>query len=130
MNKISLLKINTLKPHEATIPEKVMTLLWVVLKSGKWPHPIVVDEETSTIMDGHHRHKVALLLGLKVIPCYLVNYQKDVVVSSRRNNYSITAETIIHYSSNQRVYPYKTTRHTLSDGHKLPKINFLIKELQ
>ena len=130
MSKISLLQIDSLKPHEATIPEKVMQLLWVVLQSGKWPHPIVVDEETSTIMDGHHRHKVALLLGLKVIPCYMMSYKKNVIVSSRRNNYAVTAETIIQHSSNSTVFPYKTTRHVLSDGSKLPKINFSIKELQ
>lgn len=130
MSRISLLQIDSLKPHEATIPEKVMQLLWVVLQSGKLPHPIVVDEETSTIMDGHHRHKVATLLGLKVIPCYMMSYKKDVIVSSRRENYAVTAETIIQHSSNNKVFPYKTTRHTLSDGRELPKISFSIKELQ
>lgn len=130
MSKISLLKINTLKPHEATIPEKVMGLLLGVLKSGKWPHPIVVDKKTSTIMDGHHRHRVASLLGLEFIPCYLIDYQQDVLVSSRRNNYEITADTIIQRSDSKEVYPYKTTRHLLHKGHKLPRVNFLIEELQ
>ncbi len=129
MNKVLLVAPYLLRPHEAVIPEKVMSLLFEVMKRSKWLRPIIVDRETFTIMDGHHRHRVATLLGLKSIPCYLVDYKKDVQVFSRRRNYVISADSIIEYSKAKKLYPYKTTKHVFCK-HKTTKCNFLIKELQ
>ncbi|AWR97089.1 chromosome partitioning protein ParB [Acidianus sulfidivorans JP7] len=36
--------------------------------------PVIVDENTLVILDGHHRTKAAINLGIKKIPVYLVNY--------------------------------------------------------
>lgn len=126
---IFLVEVSILKPHEATIPEKVMELLLAILKCGKWINPIIVHNKTFTIMDGHHRYKVALLLGLKFIPCYLLNYKNDVKVFSRRADYQITPNSIIQHSVSKKVYPYKTTRHVFCHKNRLSKLNLSIEKL-
>lgn len=129
MDKISLIPIGMLKPHEATVPEKVLALLLKILKEGRWLQPIIIHNKTFTIMDGHHRYKAALLLGLKLIPCFLLNYEKDVVVCSRRANYIITPNSIIQHSTKNKLYPYKTTKHQFCPTYKLKTLNLPIKGL-
>lgn len=39
--------------------------------------PIVVDRNSLTILDGHHRHQAAVILGLDKIPVILVDYLSE-----------------------------------------------------
>jgi len=73
--EISLAEISSLKPHEETIPEVEMNLMNQILRSGIFRHPIIVDKNTNVILDGMHRHSVALRIGLKFIPVIYVKYQ-------------------------------------------------------
>ena len=82
-----------ISPHELIAHEKVKIrhALYILLKmifSGRFKVPLLIDAETKTILDGHHRCYVANRLGLKHIPCYLVNYLKDqsIKVHARRSD--------------------------------------------
>jgi ParB-like chromosome segregation protein Spo0J len=108
--RIKLLPISSLRPTEETDPEQIAWLLEEIPRCGAWIRPICVEAEHLVIMDGHHRYAVAGLLGLKRVPCVTYNYA-DVKVESRRAEFSIVPENIIHRGLKQDLFPAKTTKH-------------------
>ncbi|MGC8948605.1 MAG: ParB N-terminal domain-containing protein [Thermoprotei archaeon] len=72
--EISIAPTSTLKPHEETIPEMETNLMNQIIQNKMFKHPIIVDKQTNIILDGMHRHKVALRLKLKFIPVIYVSY--------------------------------------------------------
>ena len=44
---------------------------------GGYTKPLIVDKQTGAILDGHHRHSIAFLLGLKQVPALCVDYLND-----------------------------------------------------
>jgi hypothetical protein len=77
--------------------------------------PILIDKQTNTILDGHHRTAAAKLLRRKSIPARSVDYLHDhsVIVTSRRKNIPITKQDVIHAAMYKKLFPQKTTRHQL-----------------
>ncbi len=73
--EVSIAEVSSLKPHEETIPEIEKSLMAQILNSKMFRHPIIVDKETNVILDGMHRHKIALQLRLRYIPVIYVKYQ-------------------------------------------------------
>ncbi|HEY4513605.1 MAG TPA: ParB N-terminal domain-containing protein [Candidatus Paceibacterota bacterium] len=117
-----------ISPHELIAHEKVKIshALYLLLKmvfSSRFKVPLVVDSETKTILDGHHRCYVANRLGLKNIPCYLVNYMKDksIKVHARRSDIPVDKKKVIEMALSAKVFPYKTTKHE----YETPKFNSL-----
>ncbi len=107
---IKLLPISSLKPTEETDPEQVAWLLKEIPRCGAWIRPICVESEHLVIMDGHHRHAVANILGFKRVPCVIYNYS-EVKVESRRAEFMIAPEDIIYRGLKQDLFPFKTTKH-------------------
>jgi hypothetical protein len=65
---VELVSVKWLKPHEEIIPENFENLFNLIIGWNAYKKPILVDRETGTILDGHHRYSIALHLGLSVIP--------------------------------------------------------------
>ncbi|WP_338599657.1 ParB N-terminal domain-containing protein [Sulfolobus tengchongensis] len=61
-------------PHEDVIIEKVIDIS-MQLQRLKTIKPIVVDENTHVILDGHHRYTAALRVSLPKIPVIYVDYK-------------------------------------------------------
>lgn len=125
-NKYILIDVTKLKPNESTIPERIWDLVLDILEERKWKKPICVHESSFAIMDGHHRHQAALLLGLNKVPCLLFNYGSEAKVSST-NRQKVTPHDIIQRSQSENLYPYKTTCHEFFS--KIPRLNLNISEL-
>ncbi len=108
-----LIDPHLLNPHEKIDPFRAFLLLAKIAMDGKFIVPILIDVRSNTILDGHHRHWAAKVLGLKRIPCWPVDYLRDgsVLVSPRRARISVGKEEIIKRALEGNVYPYKTTRH-------------------
>ena len=49
-----------------------MTKRW-----GGYTKPLLVDKQTGTILDGHHRYSIAKVLQLKQVPALCVDYLND-----------------------------------------------------
>lgn len=75
--------------------------------------PVLIDDATRVILDGHHRWHASALLGLAVLPCYAVDYLHDpaIRVISRRTEIAIAKADVVAMGLSGRTYPYKTTRH-------------------
>ena len=102
--------LDDLQPTEATDPLRQMQVMDLVLRAGLWTAPIVVDEQTSAIMDGHHRYETAKALGFHSIPVVEMPY-RDVRVEARRPGVDVSISEIQKRAQSGNLYPPKTTRH-------------------
>ncbi|PVU76311.1 hypothetical protein DDW13_03510 [Acidianus hospitalis] len=73
-----LIKINQIITHEDI---DIVNLNKVIncIRKNKEIIPIIIDEESFMVIDGHHRFYAMKLLGFSKIPAYLINYRKDYV---------------------------------------------------
>jgi ParB-like chromosome segregation protein Spo0J len=111
--ELRLLRPDELRPHEDVDPERVASLVLEIRAAGTFYPPVLVDDATRVILDGHHRWRASSALGLRVLPCYCVDYLHDVVirVMSRRPEITVSKADVIATALAGRVYPIKTTRH-------------------
>jgi ParB-like chromosome segregation protein Spo0J len=76
------------------------------------------------ILDGHHRVKAFKLLGIKKIPCFLVDYfSENVKLFSRKKLVSVNKKSVIENALNGKLFPYKTTKHEIKEF----SLNYKIK---
>jgi len=77
--QISLIDIDSLKPHEEVIDALVDSLADAVKLQGNVRDPIIVDQEELVILDGMHRHDSLKRLNCRFAPCCLVNYDNPLI---------------------------------------------------
>lgn len=73
----------TLKPHEDVLVDEVKRIKDSLLSSGVQKKPLIVDAETGVIIDGAHRFKAMLEIGLKYAVIYSVDYANPEIVVKR-----------------------------------------------
>ena len=108
-----LIEPGTLQPHEDVDRDRVRALAEEIRAAGAFYPPVLIDDASRVILDGHHRWHASTLLALSWLPCYAVDYRNDpaIRVISRRSEIAITKDDVIAMGTSGRVYPYKTTRH-------------------
>lgn len=113
--QLSLINIDTLKLHEAVSSSRLHKLQAQISADRCIKVPIIVDKKSMVILDGHHRFNCCKNLGLKKIPCMLVDYLEDpkIRVSSRKKRFKITKKIVLAAGLNGFLFPNKTTRHSL-----------------
>jgi hypothetical protein len=116
-----------LKPTEEIIPSHLRELTAQMLASSQWQTPILVERSTLIIMDGHHRRAFALEQKFARVPCILLSYS-HVLLESRRKDLLVTPAEVISRGLKGKLYPPKSTRHTLQTGGELI-IEFPLQEL-
>ncbi len=75
---VELLKTRELIEHEEIIYENLVTITESIRKLGYILKPIIVDERTLAIIDGHHRFNALKTLGAKYIPVVYADYNRDI----------------------------------------------------
>ncbi len=129
--KVELVPVEILRPHEQTIQKKVDELERMTHRWKAYVLPLVVDNNTGVILDGHHRHQVALRLNLKCLPCVLVDYLGDdsveIDVWPNCGRDSVSKEEVIQAGLEDALFEPKTSRHRLSDH--LPPISVPLARL-
>ncbi|MCS6903096.1 MAG: hypothetical protein NZO41_02320 [Candidatus Bipolaricaulota bacterium] len=99
--------------HEEIEPARLYELLKHVQTNNEAAvEPILVDQRTKVILDGHHRYHLFQYLGREKIPCCLIDYQADwVEVRPRRPEFVVTKAEVIRRALTGDLYPPKTTKH-------------------
>ena len=130
--EITLVDMAWLKPHEEVQPERVAELQAQFEASGHVDLPLLVDQVTGTILDGHHRFTVGQVLGLTRMPALLFNYLDEPRIAvdtwpdcGREN---ITKEEIIEIAARGERTPPKTSRHHIDVP--IPMIQVPLSELR
>ncbi len=108
-----LIEPGALRPHEDVDEERVRSLADEIRAAGSFYPPVLIDDATRVILDGHHRWRASALLELAAIPCYAVDYLHDpaIRVITRREEIAVTKDEVLAMALGGRTYPYKTTRH-------------------
>ena len=129
--EIVLIQISELLPHEEIKQKKLRKLIDLVKKRGGLYEPILVDRETKTLLDGHHRYNTALHLGLKFIPGIEVDYLEDKSIQVEswpgKEEMKITKESVLSMAKSGNLFPPKTSKHSIS--FEYPKQFFSLEEL-
>jgi len=111
---LTLVPVACLKAHEETVLKRTDTIVDELRDEPVFRYPVIVDKHTYVILDGHHRYEAFLKLGLKEIPCLLVDYFSDAIaLQSRRQGVSVTKDEVIQRALRGLLFPPKTTQHTL-----------------
>jgi len=131
--EVELVDINLLKPHEEIVSqERVDNLKHATISWDCYREPLLVDTETYSILDGHHRYAVGKALGLKYLPAVKVDYlgDKSITVDCWPNCglEMVSKEEVVLMSLSDKLFPPKTSRHSFSNS--LPSINVPLSSLR
>jgi hypothetical protein len=74
---------SVLRPHEETIPDHVRGLAGEMKKEGIQRDPIIIDQDTATVLDGMHRLAAFGALGIDNAVCCSVEYSSKSVSIGR-----------------------------------------------
>ena len=112
---VETIRIDFLKTHEEIKSKKVVKLFEMTKKWGAQRKPVVIDSSTGVILDGHHRHAVAVQLNLEKIAVIKVDYFDDekIKLESRNQNipFSSSKSEVINMGLSEQNFPAKTTKH-------------------
>ena len=116
---VEVVPIAWLRPHEQVKPRNVDTLHEMTLRWSAYTKPLLVDRESGTILDGHHRHQVGIRIGLSRLPVIKVDYLEDESIEldiwPASTLESLTKQQVIDMALSENVFPPKTSRHRFSD---------------
>lgn len=129
-NGIALVDVNKLKCHEQVVESRVAELEERIKGDSCFKRPIIVAKKSLVILDGHHRFHALKRMGIRKIPCQLVDYQNgEVRVYLRRKELmdQFIKEVVVRMAKAGRLFPPKTTRHLIKK--RVGMINFPLKNL-
>lgn len=128
---VRLVPLEWLKPHEEIKVKNMKKLLDMTLRWDGFTKPLIVDIATGAILDGHHRHAVAIRLELARIPVIVVDYFADESIDldlwPASELDEISKQDVVDMAFSDQFYPPKTTRHRIADY--LPPIHVSLEKL-
>jgi len=133
-----LVDLKQLKEHEEIEPQYLEKMKKQILRDKVLKKPIVVDENSKIILDGHFRYNVLKQLGYSKIPAYFLDYRSsEIIVKPWRNDETVTKEDVIRAGLTGKKLPTKTSKHMfkLSDNQIriakiLKRVNIPLNELR
>jgi L-serine kinase (ADP) len=129
MASLVFFKVSALLCHEQVKQTLVRALIGQILAENMLHFPIIVDQKTGIILDGHHRFHALKQLGATLVPALAVDYQSPRVhVFPRRKHIPVTKQSVLAMSQNGGIYPPKTTRHVLPFA--IPQVDIPLAKLQ
>lgn len=124
-----LVRLDQLREHEQHIPEHLEELLQEILRDGVLKRPILVDERTMIIIDGHHRYNCMKRLGKRYIPAYLIDYMREeIVVEPWDGKPPVTKEDVIRAGLTGMRLPPKSSKHMVRIGGELHHVTYIERE--
>ena len=76
--KVFLIPLNELLVHEEAGQSRVLRVARSIKRLGRVMRPIIVEERSLTIIDGHHRYNALRLLGARYAPVVMARYGAEI----------------------------------------------------
>jgi len=76
--KVFLIPLNELLVHEEAGQSRVLRVARSIKRLGRVMRPIIVEEKSLTIIDGHHRYNALRLLGARYAPVVMARYGAEI----------------------------------------------------
>lgn len=126
---IEFLPLQGLHRHEQIDLTRAAALLKDIGAAGTWTQPLLVEQHSSVVLDGHHRFWCACQLGLVSIPAILIEYcDPDLTLETWRADYPVTMDDVLTAARTGDLLPIKTSRHRLARA--LPTCKIALSALQ
>ena len=123
---VSIVEISRLKGHERTDEDRLRNLRDEIKSDGMLMRPIVVDEKTNVILDGHHRMEALGLLGCSRIPVCYVDYNSERIgVLCMNKDLEITKSKVIEAALKDEPFPPKSTWHYITSSKTLNHVSYI-----
>ncbi len=114
LKKIKIVKNSLLREHEKINKSHFQKLLQKIKKDGFIKNPIIADEQSNIILDGHHRFHILKHLGYLSVPVFFVDYQnRKIKVASWRKGEKVRKEDVLQAGLTNKLFRPKTSRHTI-----------------
>lgn len=127
---VCIVHIRKLKGHERTDDVKLKALKDEIESDGILKRPIVVDEKTNVVLDGHHRIEALRLLGCSKIPVCYVNYECEKIgVKSTYKDLEITKPKVVEAALRGDPFPPKSTWHYITFSKRMKHISYIQKRV-
>ncbi len=115
--RLERLPVAMLRPHERIDDALLASIRDALLRCPDELPPVIVDDGSWTILDGHHRHEAHRRLGYRRLPCLVVDYRSPMIrLEPRRTDLIVTKADVVGRARRGRLLPPKTTRHVLPRG--------------
>ena len=75
---MGIARIDSLITHESIVPRRALSIAADIISSGVVRRPIIVDEESMTVIDGHHRLAALMMAGARYAPVVYASYRIDI----------------------------------------------------
>ena len=128
---VILVEHKVLKEHEEIIENNLNIRIKKIKKRGFYK-PIIADNQTNVILDGHHKWNAAKQFGLSKVPTIFVDYFNDsgvqVDVWPECGKDSITKEEVIEMGLSENVFPPKTSKHSFD--FEIPSLSIPLEKLR
>ena len=128
---VILAEHKVLKEHEEIIENNLNIRIKKIKKRGFYK-PIIADNQTNVILDGHHKWNAAKQFGLSKVPTIFVDYFNDsgvqVDVWPECGKDSITKEEVIEMGLSKNVFPPKTSKHSFD--FEIPSLSIPLEKLR
>jgi ParB-like chromosome segregation protein Spo0J len=111
---ITLIDTARLRPTEQVEPARVAALVAELAADACQRLPILVEETSLAILDGHHRFRAAQALGLARIAAILIGYGDPRLTLASWTAREFVPEDVIAAARTGRLLPQKSTRHILA----------------
>ncbi|MBM3519911.1 MAG: transcriptional regulator [Alphaproteobacteria bacterium] len=111
---VALIAVDSLRPSEHVDPGRVAALADEIVAAGELRQPILVERESLTILDGHHRWHAARCLGLARIPAIALSYQDPRLTLASWSERSFSPDDVLRAAATGQLLPAKSTRHILA----------------
>ncbi len=126
--QLALLPISTLRPHEMVIEDRVRRLVEDLLRTWVLRRPILVDDSTYIVLDGHHRLEALRRIGARMIAAVLVDYDGDYVeVDSWRLGIHVDKDMVRMAGLTGKLLPPRTSRHIVR--FHVPELHVMLHDL-
>lgn len=129
--RIEIVPVGSLHQHEQIIPERLEKVISIIAREQCVDVPIVVDDKSRVILDGHHRFNALKKMGAKKAPALLIDYFDDSLITVEARPESglpgISKQEIIDMGLSDKVFKPKTTRHKVK--FTVEKINVPLSDL-
>jgi hypothetical protein len=108
-----LVPLAWLKAHEQHVEQRVAELVHHFTLRGAIDYAIVADQDTGTVIDGHHRLMALRQLGARWAPVYLIDYNDPLISvhTWRDGEKAPSKEEVVARAARGDLYPPKSTRH-------------------
>jgi ParB-like chromosome segregation protein Spo0J len=108
------LEIARLRPTEMVDAAHVRRIAEEMKRDGVQRRPVLVEQSSLAILDGHHRFRAAELLGLSHVNAVLIGYDDPRLTLASWTERSFTPEDVLAAAKSGDLLPAKSTRHVLT----------------